>query len=480
VKVKAVVMCHNTPDTTARLWSELSGVFDVSVIDSGSDPEHMPLCPDVERCENLYWTGCWNKAIDMVGDADVLWVLGGDLELRAPAGDYLEAIRTAMPFGCWSPAVVGRCRPLMDSGRAAGRVLEVWHLEGMGMAVSREALEVIGRLPEENRLGWGLDIWMCWKSWKADMRNVLDGRVRLFHPAIQGYGADDAWTEMGEFFSGFMGAGWRNELRYWSDDFDKNVRGERADPDKADVTVVVASYNQRRTIELTLETLSQQSVVPIQVIVSDDGSSDGTLEWLDSIEKGRYPFEIEYVTREHDGYNLVGVNNNAAPWVRGKRVLFTNGDILHCRTSVESHAGLPEGAIGGGLISGVSLPASDAVIMEDVVDFERVERLSKEHPPQMTNSQYWEHDPAVNPRCKYGVWGGNYSAPTALWRELGFNPEYHLKYGGEEADFIERATKAGACVAWARGSISYHLEHKARTYRKKSLGNVKYRQEYLT
>jgi len=216
-------MCHDKPDSSALLREKLSEAFAVTLFDSGSE-KCPPKNPDVVF-PNLYWTGCWNQAIHCFPDCDALWVIGGDVSLVEPAHVYRESIESAMPFGCWSPAIKGRCRPLMSVDHVMGRPWSVWHLEGVAMAVSRQLINVIDRLPSINKFGWGLDIWLCWRSWTAQMRNVLDGRVTLVHPEHCGYDGGAAMREMGEFLKSEIGPRWRDELRYWSDDFDPNVRG---------------------------------------------------------------------------------------------------------------------------------------------------------------------------------------------------------------------------------------------------------------
>jgi len=56
-----------------------------------------------------------------------------------------------------------------------------------------------GIFPGKNTLGWGLDMWLCWKGWTGGMRNVLDGRVGLYHPSECGYDQNKAVEEMREF-----------------------------------------------------------------------------------------------------------------------------------------------------------------------------------------------------------------------------------------------------------------------------------------
>ncbi len=48
------------------------------------------------------------------------------------------------------------------------------------------------------------------------------------------------------------------------------------EPTSARVTVIVPAYNEEGTIAETLRSLAAQTVPPAEVIVVDDGSTDGT------------------------------------------------------------------------------------------------------------------------------------------------------------------------------------------------------------
>ena len=163
------------------------------------------------------------------GDRDFLWVIGGDISL-IDAPDYFHyAFRSMMPFnvGCWSPAISGKHRDIMSAEKAAGRVWNVYHLEGQALALSKSLMDDLNHtIPEPNRLGWGVDFWFCWKSWRADRKNVLDGRVKIRHPFVCGYNVDEAQKEMTEFLAMVGGPNWGLELRAhpWFDQFENNLR----------------------------------------------------------------------------------------------------------------------------------------------------------------------------------------------------------------------------------------------------------------
>ena len=463
MRIMAVIMCHNSPDTTERIRRELIDVVDkMWVVDSGSDEGcRAAFSDEVIYCDNYYWTGCWNYAIELFedSDCDVLWVIGGDIELRGNPLDYRKAIESAWPFGCWHPGVDGISRPLMQASETDGKAWSVWHLEGIAMAVSREAIHEFKELPTDNKLGWGLDIWMSWRCWTANQRNVLDGRVKVFHPDLRGYNSGEAHIEMLTWFDKHIGGEWRNELHYWHDDFDYNTIGEAG---SHGVSVVMTSYNQLATLELALESFVRQDVLPIEVIISDDGSTDGTFEWLDGLSQDKYPFNVSYITCSHNGYNLAGAYNAGAAKARGERIIFTNADILHRSESVKGHMGLKL-RMGSGYTGVIPLPISKAMTKDDITDDVLKERAKDDY--------------EVDARIR----GGNFSIPVDIFRELGgFNDSYAGKYGSEIADLMERAKMQGIpTVGYAKMSCGYHLAHPPGTYKKHQLGNMKFRNEYL-
>ena len=236
-----------------------------------------------------------------------------------------------------------------------------------------------------------------------------------------------------------------------------------------DVTVVIASYNQLSTLPLTLASMAHQRVPPVKVVIADDGSCDGTSEWLDAMPN--YPLPLYYVTHIHLGYGLTVIENLAAKFAEG-RILFTNADVVHHPNSVGSHA------IAGGAINELAQPAASLARCSDIKDFSRFEAMYEKNKGKISNRDYFVRDPKQN---MYGIWGGNFSVDVERFREVGgFNEEYRQLYGGEESDLMQRMRKRGCVPAWAYNSTAYHLAHKSRAYGSAALGNVKYRMEYMT
>jgi glycosyltransferase involved in cell wall biosynthesis len=463
MNILAVIMCHNSPDTTERLRRELAPVMDVIVLDSGSDDGcRAKKTAEVIYCDNLFWTGCWNYAIELMqqANADVLWVIGGDIELRSEPEEYVKAIEASWPFGCWHPVIDGISRPMMQASHTKTPT-NVWHLEGIALAVTKEAVREFKKLPEDNKYGWGLDIWMNWKCWEASMRNVLDSRVKIFHPDLRGYSSHSAHIEMFRWFEKNIGTDYRDKLHYHSDDSEYNKIDEAG---RHGVSVVVSSYNQKNELRLSLASLAHQEVLPIEVVVADDGSTDGTVEWLDSLGHDDYPFQIIYITSEHNGYNLVGVYNAAAKIARGSRIIFTNADIIHNHKSIKAHMKVHFDKMGMGYTGVIPLPKSKAVTVEHIKN-------------QMAIDHMVDSGSIV---CNARIQGGNFSVPVDIFTKLdGFSRNLFGKYGSETADFIERAGNSGYETTAQTSSCGWHLAHPTRTYKEQQLGNKHFQREHL-
>jgi glycosyltransferase involved in cell wall biosynthesis len=240
-------------------------------------------------------------------------------------------------------------------------------------------------------------------------------------------------------------------------------------------SVIISSYNQRQTLELSLEALSKQSVLPIEVIVSDDGSTDGTIEWLDALPGSRFPFPLSYVTTKHDGYNVAGVYNAGLGRLKGIRLLISNADVLLSPDSVKLHEDLPDFNLGGGFIREIVSTIASLIKIDDISCFEYIEFLYNAHKGGYGNEIWRGYRPMLNP-C--GFWCGNFSVPVKFYEDVnGFSSDYKCKYGGEEPDFVERCLKAGAWASWVEGSFGYHLAHPRKVYSIKALGIQKYRKD---
>ena len=62
------------------------------------------------------------------------------------------------------------------------------------------------------------------------------------------------------------------------------------------VSVVIPTYNRKHTLTRAIESILSQTIKPLEIIIVDDGSNDGTREWI----KEKYPF-IKYLNQNNSG-----------------------------------------------------------------------------------------------------------------------------------------------------------------------------------
>jgi GT2 family glycosyltransferase/SAM-dependent methyltransferase len=94
-----------------------------------------------------------------------------------------------------------------------------------------------------------------------------------------------------------------------------------APPPRPEVSVVVPSWNGRELLDGVLRSLQAQTLAPLQVIVVDNGSSDGTVEHLAE----RWP-EVEVVALLENAGFAAAVNRGVER-ARGEHVALVNNDV---------------------------------------------------------------------------------------------------------------------------------------------------------
>ena len=85
------------------------------------------------------------------------------------------------------------------------------------------------------------------------------------------------------------------------------------------ISIVTPSYNSRRYIEATLQSILEQDYPRLELWVIDGGSTDGTLEILQAFQQ-KYPQRLYYIS-EPDLNNCDAMNKG---WLRA------SGDIIGC------------------------------------------------------------------------------------------------------------------------------------------------------
>lgn len=98
------------------------------------------------------------------------------------------------------------------------------------------------------------------------------------------------------------------------------------------LSVVIPTYNRKDALVETLKAFSRQSYKDFEVIIVDDGSTDGTGE---IIKKLNLPFEIQYIFQQNKG--PASARNLGIKHSKEEIIFFTGDDIILSNNLLEEH-----------------------------------------------------------------------------------------------------------------------------------------------
>lgn len=126
------------------------------------------------------------------------------------------------------------------------------------------------------------------------------------------------------------------------------------------ISVVIITYNAKKTVERTLKSVYIQTYANIELIVSDDCSSDGTIEvvqkWIEENEAEKR-FKRIIVHKNEKNVGISQNCNRGCKLARGKWVKLIAGDDILLATCIESN------------VDFVNKIKENALIFSDVIPF---------------------------------------------------------------------------------------------------------------
>ena len=102
------------------------------------------------------------------------------------------------------------------------------------------------------------------------------------------------------------------------------------------VTVIIPTFNRRRWIGECLDSVRAQTYPHVETLVVDDGSTDGTAEWLRS--EARYEFVRLHVQPKNGGASVA--RNTGVEISRGELIVFIDSDDALAPEHVERAVGV--------------------------------------------------------------------------------------------------------------------------------------------
>lgn len=224
------------------------------------------------------------------------------------------------------------------------------------------------------------------------------------------------------------------------------------------ISLLIAAHNQIDALQKVFAALALQTRAPDEIIVADDGSVDGTSEFL--IAQGQhFGVPLHHLWQPNQGFRKLIMLNHAVARSTGDYLVFTDGDCVPHRRFIADHAALAE--------KGFYVQGRRCFVREPFVP---------EFIPGQTKSWLWALRGRIarpiksvrlpfpivrRDRGQRGIIGCN----MAFWRDdvlavNGFDEEYHGRGMGADSDLASRVYNLGRQRKFVYGqALVFHLDH---------------------
>ncbi len=228
-------------------------------------------------------------------------------------------------------------------------------------------------------------------------------------------------------------------------------------------SLIIATYNWKEALELVLISVLNQSVMPYEVIIADDGSKDDTRELIDAYRK-KFKIPLIHVWHEDKGFRLSEIRNKSINKATGNYIIQIDGDTILHKDFVKDHqkfARKKQFISGSRVLLGKDF--SEKILKSKKFKFDFFSKDIK-------NKHYHFHIPLLakilrNPtndinRVLFSVRGCNMS----FWKEdlmavNGYNEDM-TGWGREDSELSARLINLGLTKINLRFSaIQYHIYH---------------------
>lgn len=240
---------------------------------------------------------------------------------------------------------------------------------------------------------------------------------------------------------------------------------------KPEVSIVIVSYNTKDLLLSCIDSIGTYASVATEIIVSDNGSTDGTIEALEANKR-------IVLIQNKENLGFAKGNNIARKIAQGKYILFLNPDtLLHKDTLPLMVKYLKENADVGAVTCKVILPGGELdrdtrrSFPTPFISLTHFSGLDRVFPRSRLFSKYWYGYLSEDVTHKIDAMQGAFflSPKIVLDRVQWFDEDYFLD--GEDIDLCWKIQNAGYKLMYVpTGSIT-HIK-KASKKKNKSLRSV--------
>lgn len=229
---------------------------------------------------------------------------------------------------------------------------------------------------------------------------------------------------------------------------------------KLTTSLIISTYNREDALELTLLSVLNQSTMPDEVIVADDGSRTATKDLIDRYRE-KFPVPLRHCWHEDLGFRLATIRNKAIAMARGEYIIMIDGDIVMHRHFVRSHkksARMDQFIQGSRVLLQPEL--TQKALVDKQVDFGFFQkgirnRFNTIHSNVLSRFvSFYSNKPDRIRGANLSFWKGD------VLKVNGFNEDF-IGWGREDSEFAVRLKNLGISRMHLKFmGFGYHLYHK--------------------
>lgn len=235
--------------------------------------------------------------------------------------------------------------------------------------------------------------------------------------------------------------------------------------------LLISTYNWPAALEVVLESLTQQTKIPDEVLIADDGSRDETLAVIKKFSE-TFSVPVKHFWQEDKGFRKSMILNKAVASTACDYIIQIDGDCIMHNKFVEDHmAKAQKGMYLYGARVNILPDAVSKVITDKITSFNYFSKEIKNntrtlHIP-ILSKLYGAHK-GISKKfrgCNVSYWRKDFIAVN------GYNEDFE-GWGREDSDLVLRMANAGVLARRLRyAGIVFHIHHTVNSKHNLELNN---------
>ncbi|WP_420148643.1 glycosyltransferase family 2 protein [Spirosoma sp.] len=244
-------------------------------------------------------------------------------------------------------------------------------------------------------------------------------------------------------------------------------------------SILIATYNRPAALERCLISLFQQSRLPNEIIICDDGSAEPTRQLVERLQ-AISPVPMLHVWQPDEGFQLARIRNMGMAAAKGEYLIQMDGDVILHPRFVEDHLHHAQpGYFFSGTQYHLSAEITQRLLNEPSLSLKealREHRLNKSESMSIKailQQSRWNWSrlrilPLQKLVARFYHWKTHYryvsGCSMGFWRkdliQVNGYDEQFTGWGWEDTDLALRLMNLGLKLRFIRlGAIQYHLNH---------------------